>query len=392
MSKKLTVAMALIGVVAMLFVSTGSAPAATQRASCSGACWTHLGGDPLFKGGLRGIAQRQHISIRQAFVFALTSSRGNTAMRYAGLDKAQRHAIQMAARKGKMYSCTMSYGMFFLRMSYGIHGTSVDRNVIFADPHYKNGASAMCLTATVDGVRVKILLPVKCANVGLVSKHRVHKKPPPPHVNGPAVSAQAQACVEEGGTSGTITGSVTNPNSKRYTIIIRLGGQTTTLVVPAGGSATFTLTGFAPGTYTGTATLAGTKKTAVFSVTVEQCAPPAHFTGLTCQGQEEVTGGASSKLVCDVTNDNGAEIDLSVQVLTNTGNLLVSGIQCSSQGGTPACKGSGTFEIRLKGVNDTSQPIYSELRVVATSNGVESDPFDQIFQIDPSLSNFARRR
>jgi hypothetical protein len=116
--------------------------------------------------------------------------------------------------------------------------------------------------------------------------------------------------------------------------------------------------------------------------------PPQHFTNLTCQGQEEVTGGGSSKLVCNVSNDNGAEISISAKVLSNPGNLLVSGIQCSSQGGSPTCKGAGTYEIRLGGVNDTTSPIYSELKVTATSNGVPSEPFDQVFKVDPSCSNF----
>jgi hypothetical protein len=150
-----------------------SAPAAVQHvksALCSGACWTHLGGDPLFPGGLIGISQRQHISLRQAFVYALTSSRGQTAMAYAGVKKAERKALNHAARTGNFQSCTMTYGELFPGMAYGIHGTSVDRNVIFADPNYRNGAPAFCASATVHGYTVTIKLPEKCANVGLKSR------------------------------------------------------------------------------------------------------------------------------------------------------------------------------------------------------------------------------
>jgi hypothetical protein len=128
--------------------------------------------------------------------------------------------------------------------------------------------------------------------------------------------------------------------------------------------------------------------TTTVQTTTTTAQPPSHFTNLTCQGQEEVTGGGSSKLVCSVSNDNGAQISLSVSVLTNKDNLLVSGIQCSSQNGVSACQGNGTFEVRLGGVNETTTPIYSDLEVVARSNGVPSAPFDQKYKIDPRCANF----
>jgi len=100
-----------------------------------------------------------------------------------------------------------------------------------------------------------------------------------------------------------------------------------------------------------------------------------------------MTGGGSLLVVCQVSNDNGAQIALSADVTSNTGNLRVSGINCSSQG-TPACQGNGVYEIRLAGTNDGTSPVYSDLAIVATSNGVPSSTFRQTIKVDPRCSNF----
>jgi hypothetical protein len=109
---------------------------ATIFTSTASASWTRLGGDPLVRGG---------VNSRNSYVHIITSKKGNTAMAYAGLNKAQRKAVVMGARTGKFKSCVMHYGDFFLKMSFGINGTSVDSNVTFADARYRaHGAASWC--------------------------------------------------------------------------------------------------------------------------------------------------------------------------------------------------------------------------------------------------------
>jgi hypothetical protein len=162
--------------------------------------------------------------------------------------------------------------------------------------------------------------------------------------------------------------------------------QTVTQPVTVTQPTTTTATTTVPSTTTQTVPVTTTQTV----TTTTTATTPSHFTNLTCQGQEEVTGGGSSVLVCKVSNDNGAEIALNVQVTSNSGNLLVSGIQCTSQGGTPTCMGSGTYEVRLKGVNNNADrtPVFANLEATASSNGVRSDTFRQTFQVDSSCSNF----
>lgn len=150
------------------------------------------------------------------------------------------------------------------------------------------------------------------------------------------------------------------------------------------------------GTYTVIVRVVASDGTSVTSAnctfTVSWTAPPpptpvTHYTNLTCTGPEEMTGGGSLLVVCQVSNDNGAQIALSADVTSNSGNLRVSGITCKSQG-TTACQGNGTYEVRLAGTNEGTSPVYSNLRIVATSNGVPSTPFQQAIKVDPRCSNF----
>jgi hypothetical protein len=109
-------------------------------------------------------------------------------------------------------------------------------------------------------------------------------------------------------------------------------------------------------------------------------APPVvvtHFTNVTCTGFEEIFGGESMIIKCDVSNDNGAPISLDAH--SNDGNSRVSGINCYSQGGTPSCQGNGQFEFRVTGINTGTTTLSSSVTVTASSNGVNktwtSDPF-----------------
>jgi len=163
---KMFVMTALAGVVMGLYA--GIASAATQHMAAPAAAqnggWTHLGGDPLVPGG---------VNSRSAFVHVVTSSKGQTAMTYAGLNSAERKAVTLQVREGNFSSCTMAYGETFWKMSFGINGTSVDQNVRFADSRYMGGAPSWCVTAVVGGkggYRVTVKMPRKCGNVAVPHK------------------------------------------------------------------------------------------------------------------------------------------------------------------------------------------------------------------------------
>jgi hypothetical protein len=114
--------------------------------------------------------------------------------------------------------------------------------------------------------------------------------------------------------------------------------------------------------------------------------PPSHYTNVSCVGFEEVSGGGSFLVDCDVSNDNGAVITLDAH--SNDTNTRVSGTNCYSQGGTPSCHGSGTFEFRVSGINDGSSIVYSSVTVVASSNGVDKKLRSDPFPVDPSSGGF----
>lgn len=163
--KKMLFMTALAGVVMGLIA--GTATASTQNGG-----WTHLGGDPLVAGG---------INSRSDFVQLITSSKGTTAMRYAGMTPSEIRAVQLAARMGQFRSCRLKYGMHFVRMSFGINGTSVDQNVTFLDPHYRgSGAAAFCMDVRVGNEMLHVLVPRKCANISVINRTKVKPIPKAP--------------------------------------------------------------------------------------------------------------------------------------------------------------------------------------------------------------------
>lgn len=112
--------------------------------------------------------------------------------------------------------------------------------------------------------------------------------------------------------------------------------------------------------------------------------PPAHYTQVTCSGFEEISGGGSFLVDCDVQDDNGAPIALSV---STSPYYTVSGINCYSQGGTPSCTGDGTFEFRVDGVNNSNNVVQASMTVTATANGVPAY-YKADFNVDPSGGGF----
>jgi hypothetical protein len=114
--------------------------------------------------------------------------------------------------------------------------------------------------------------------------------------------------------------------------------------------------------------------------------PPHHFVNISCTGFEEVTGGRSFLVDCDVSNDNGAQITLDAH--SNDGNSRVSGINCFSQGGTPSCHGNGTFEFRVTGINGSTNIVSSSITATASSNGVDKTFRSDPFPVDPDCTGF----
>lgn len=216
----------------------------------------------------------------------------------------------------------------------------------------------------------------------------------PPQNSAPNLSASAGACVAQGGTTGVINGTVGNPNNFADTIDVTLQnsagqvvGSQQRIAVAAGGSAPFQIQNLAVGSYTVIAGSETTQLGATVNVTIQQCsAPPQHFVQISCTGFEEISGGGSFLVDCAVSNDNGAQISLSAN--SNDGNSRVSGINCYSQGGTPACQGNGTFEFRVTGINNGSTVVYSSVTAVASSNGVTATYNSGQFPVDPSGGGF----
>jgi hypothetical protein len=182
---KLAVGAGMLGAGGVAELAIADAAVAQPTAEMSSGGWTVLGGDPLVPGGVHS---------RSEFVNVVTSGKGQTAMKYAGLGTKERQAVTLATRKGQERSCSMPYGETFQKMSFGINGTSVDRNVTFADPNYINSpAPAFCVDAKVDvngdgkvDEVVHIKMPEKCGNVALMNRTPVnHPKPHHPKREAP---------------------------------------------------------------------------------------------------------------------------------------------------------------------------------------------------------------
>jgi|GEM_PF-2631880 len=133
----------------------------------------------------------------------------------------------------------------------------------------------------------------------------------------------------------------------------------------------------------------GSSASANCSGSVTVSTPPVqHWVQVSCTGFEEITGGGSLLIKCDVsTDDQNAIVNLAAN--SNDANSRVSGINCYSQGGTPSCKGNGQFEFRVSGNNDGISIVSSSVTVTASANGVTSQPWNSgQFPVDPSGGGF----
>lgn len=96
----------------------------------------------------------------------------------------------------------------------------------------------------------------------------------PPSTEAPTVDVTPVACVNPG-TTRDVTITVSNPNGETDTAKVTYRGQVYTKPVAAHGQVTFTFANQAAGTYSGTALLVTANKSKPFTVTVEECPPPA---------------------------------------------------------------------------------------------------------------------
>ncbi|HEX5797620.1 MAG TPA: hypothetical protein VFX86_04505 [Candidatus Saccharimonadales bacterium] len=155
-------------------------PSATSsEATATASTWTNLGGDPLFSASSKP-SFPNGLQTERDFVRAITSDRGKAALDLMGLDGRERRAILHAARVGDARSCTVRFGERFKKMTYGVNGPSLEKDVAFADPDYPNGTDAWCLNAVIRGKNgkkeiIKLKTPVICGNIAL--KKVVHRKP-----------------------------------------------------------------------------------------------------------------------------------------------------------------------------------------------------------------------
>ncbi len=114
--------------------------------------------------------------------------------------------------------------------------------------------------------------------------------------------------------------------------------------------------------------------------------PVKHYTEVSCRGFEEISGGESFLVDCQVSDDNGARISL--DAYSNDGNSRVSGINCYSDGGAETCPNGGTFEFRVEGINNSTNIVYSSITVIASANGVEKEFKSNPFPVDPYEGGF----
>lgn len=94
----------------------------------------------------------------------------------------------------------------------------------------------------------------------------------------PTASGNAKACVNPGEQNGIITASGTNPNNVAAPGTLVVGGKTKQFdSVGAGQTVTWDFSGYAPGTYSGSFSLAAPiNKSATFQVVVEPCPVQEH--------------------------------------------------------------------------------------------------------------------
>jgi hypothetical protein len=112
--------------------------------------------------------------------------------------------------------------------------------------------------------------------------------------------------------------------------------------------------------------------------------PVSHYTQISCNGFEEISGGGSFIVSCDVADDNGAPISLNV---SNSSYYTVSGINCYSQNGASSCTGDGTFQFRVDGVNNTDNTQQASMTVTASANGIPAT-YEADFNVDPEAGGF----
>ena len=207
MRKRMSVIALITAVVGAFFMLASNALASSNigtRVDCrlgDSHTWSHLGGDPVWPGGVHSVGQLSVV---------VNSAAGQRSLVCLGLNQAERSMVTKQIAQAK--SCVMKQGQEFVAMTFHADGASVDRPTKFVDARFPNGASAFCLTVKVkEGgkttVTIKLLWPEICVNAALISQTSstppkpvpVPPKPPvvPPGscnvtiINSPGASGQA---------------------------------------------------------------------------------------------------------------------------------------------------------------------------------------------------------
>ncbi len=206
--------------------SVDAAESAIARVNCrvgDSHTWSHLGGDPVWQGGVHSNSQLGTV---------VKSASGQRALICIGLNQAERGAVTAQISNAK--ACTMRWGQSFIAMSFHSDGASVDRPTSFVDPRFKAGAKAFCLTIKVkEGssiVTINLLWPEICVNAALVSvnsftpaKPRCKCIKPKPH---PKPAPKPPGVVVSGNCNTVVVGNnnnVTSYNCNTWTVWVQCG-------------------------------------------------------------------------------------------------------------------------------------------------------------------------
>ena len=198
----------------------------SPRASIATNSWTRLGGDPL----------QRNVDTRNELVRLITSKKGATAMKYAGLTTKQRATARMQVRTGNFKKCHLKYGEKFKRMSFGINGTSVDKNVTFLDPRFKNkAADAWCIDLLMGKAKsptkkIELKVPFICGNIAVkrvIDLMNKPRKPAQKPSKKPQPSKEVNICVDNdnnpttsNGPGSVAQGGVCNENTVTQVTVV----------------------------------------------------------------------------------------------------------------------------------------------------------------------------
>lgn len=206
------------------------------------------------------------------------------------------------------------------------------------------------------------------------------------------ISAQAKACVAEGGKTGVIEVSGKNPNNQAAPGTVTVNGQTQSFAsIAAGSTVSASFSGFAPGNYSGTFSLgAPINLSTDFTVTVLKCdTPPAPTMVLTIDKMNDIDQSVVpssgpiewswTDLQAHVTAPTGAgNVTYTVDSGYGTTKFISTGAKSLTQA-------SGTYDLDLRYTAPTEVPAggYDTITITAVFGGKTYSASTQI-KINPT--------